>query len=259
MFAVNSVPKLLEKDPVILVTGASRGIGACIAKTLSLAGAEVILLSRNETLLKKNVDEIKSLGGKCSYWVCDVTDFNKVHRLIEGLERLDGLVNNAGSVIIKKFEQYTEDDFDQLMTLNVKSYFRTSQFSAKKMGESGGGCIINISSIMGKVAQPPETPRPQALYTLTKHAIEGLTKALSVELAPINIRVNSVCPTYVKTSLVKSSLEDKEKGRYFLNKMPLKRFAETADVSNAVLFLLSNMSSMITGESLLVDGGWTAH
>ena len=111
---------------------------------------------------------------------------------------------------------------------------------------------------MGKVSPPIKTPRPQSIYTITKHAVEGLTKSLSVELAPHNIRVNSVCPTYVNTSLVKKTMEDPKSQKYFLDRIPLGRMAEIRDVENAVIYLCSDMSSMLTGTSLMVDGGWVA-
>lgn len=250
----------LPNNPTIVVTGASKGIGAHIAETLAHAGAHVIMISRNEALLQQRYEKLTEAGCHCSYYAKDVTDFEAITEIVNKLDRLDVLVNNAAGVIIKKFEDYTEDDFNYLINLNVKSYFRLSQLAAKKFKQNDshqtGGMIINISSIMGKVAQPVNTPRPQALYTLAKHAIEGLTKALSTELAPHNIRVNSICPTYVITDLVKETMQNEELRDFFLNKIPLRRFAETRDIAEAVLFLCS--SRMITGESLMVDGGWCA-
>ena len=185
----------------------------------------------------------------------------EVQKVIQKFGRIDILVNNAGTVLVKKFTEYTEDDFDFLCNINIKSYFFLSQYVAKKMIEDQrvqSGNIINISSIMGKRSAPISTPRPQSLYTVSKHAIEGLTKALSVELAEYNIRVNSICPTYVITDLTKQLIENEAIKNFMLSNIPLKRFATARDVANAVLFLCSPMANMITGDSLMVDGGWTA-
>lgn len=251
----------LENKPVALITGASRGIGAEIAKVLSMAGAYTILIGRNEYLLKSNVAELRSLGFESEYFVCDVTHYDTLAHFIDKIEKIDILVNNAGTVLVKKFTEYTEDDFDFLCNINIKSYFFLSQYVAKKMIKDQrvqSGNIINISSIMGKRSAPISTPRPQSLYTVSKHAIEGLTKALSVELAEYNIRVNSICPTYVITDLTKQLIENEAIKNFMLSNIPLKRFATARDVANAVLFLCSPMANMITGDSLMVDGGWTA-
>lgn len=251
----------LENNPVALVTGASRGIGAEIAKSLSMAGAYTILIGRDKLLLESNVAEIKRLGFESEYFVSDVTDYEALSHFIDKIDKIDILVNNAGTVLVKKFTEYTEDDFDFLCNVNIKAYFFLSQYVGKKMiknKRASTGNIINISSIMGKRAAPVSTPRPQALYTVSKHAIEGLTKALSVELAEYNIRVNSICPTYVITDLTKQLIENETVKNFMLNNIPLKRFATVRDVANAVLFLCSPMANMITGDSLMVDGGWIA-
>lgn len=251
----------LKNNPIALVTGASKGIGSEVAKVLSMAGAYTILIGRNESLLKSNVAEIKKFGFESEYFVSDVTDYEALCHFIDKIDKVDILVNNAGTVLVKKFTEYTEDDFDFLCNINVKAYFFLSQYVAKKMindQRASGGSIINISSIMGKRAAPISTPRPQSLYTVSKHAIEGLTKALSVELAEYNIRVNSICPTYVITDLTKQLMENEVVKNFMLNNIPLKRFATVRDVANAVLFLCSPMANMITGDSLMVDGGWIA-
>jgi NAD(P)-dependent dehydrogenase (short-subunit alcohol dehydrogenase family) len=254
--------------PVVIVTGASRGIGEKIALALAAAGAHPVMIARTKNKLAALAEKIKSTGGVCTYFAADITDHEAIKDIVNNqLDKVDGLVNNAGSAVIKHFEDYSEADFDTLINLNVKSYFFLSQLVANKMKKNADkksgdmiveGGIVNISSIMGKVAQPINTPRPQVLYTLTKHAVEGLTKALSVELARFNIRVNSVCPTYVETELTKKTLQNETQREFLLDRIPLKRFANTSDVANAVLFLLSGLSSMITGESIMVDGGWTA-
>jgi NAD(P)-dependent dehydrogenase (short-subunit alcohol dehydrogenase family) len=252
---------MLSDRPVALITGASKGIGADIAEVLARSGARVILIGRDEPALLQIVSILRSEGCDSEYYVCDVTDHAKMTLLINKIDKINILINCASTILIKKFEDYTEDDFDVICNLNIKSYFMISQSVVRKMKNNSpdkGGIIINISSIMGKVAQPIATPRPQVLYTLSKHAIEGLTKALSVELASLNIRVNSVCPTYVLTDLTKELMKNEKTRDFFLNKIPMGKFVEKNDVSNAVLFLCSSMAKMITGESLMVDGGWTA-
>lgn len=250
----------LKNKPVALVTGASKGIGADIAEVLARAGAKVILIGRDEITLKKKVSFLLRKKYDCDYIISDVTNYKKISSFIDKINRVDILVNNAATIIINKFEKYTEDDFDRICNLNIKSYFMLSQMVVDKMKKSqlDSGVIINISSVMGKVSQPANSPRPQSLYIMSKHAVEGLTKALSAELAPFNIRVNSVCPAYVDTDLTAKLFRDQEIKSYFLNKIPLGKFVEKRDVSNTVLFLCSSMAKMITGESIMVDGGWTA-
>ena len=221
------------------------------------------MISRNAVRLKEISEEINKMGFNASYYDCDITNFIKIKKIIGGLDGLDILINNASSNIIKPFIEYDENEFDNLLNLNVKAYFMVAQYAVKKMLEnknikSRGASVINISSIMGKVSPPIKTPRPQSIFTITKHAVEGLTKSLSVELAQHNIRVNSVCPTYVNTSLVKKTMEDPKSKKYFLDKIPLGKMAEVRDVENAVIYLCSDMSSMVTGISLMVDGGWVA-
>ena len=221
------------------------------------------MVSRNVSRLKEICEQINKMGSNAKYYECDITDFSNIKKIISKLDRLDILINNASSNIIKPFINYKEDEFDYLLNLNVKSYFMVTQFAVKKMLEnknikSRGASIINISSIMGKVSPPIKTPRPQSIYTITKHAVEGLTKSLSVELAHYNIRVNSVCPTYVNTDLVKETMEDPNHKKYFLDKIPLGRMVDIKDIENAVIYLCSDRSSMVTGTSLMIDGGWTA-
>ena len=253
----------LNSNTNILITGASKGIGEGLSRRLASIGGNVILVSRNVIRLKKICEQINKMGFNARYYECDITDFSNMKKIIGELDKLDILINNASSNIIKPFINYNEDEFDYLINLNVKAYFMVTQCAVKKMLENKnlkvkGGSIINISSIMGKVSPPIKTPRPQSIYTITKHAVEGLTKSLSVELAPLNIRVNSVCPTYVNTDLVKETMEDPIYKKYFLDKIPLGRMADIKDVENAVIYLCSDMSSMVTGTSLMVDGGWTA-
>ena len=186
--------------------------------------------------------------------VCDVTDSRQVEEAVDFLEQVDILVNNAGTNVPEPFLEVSEDNLDRMLAVNVKGVFLVAQAAAQRMVERGeGGSIINISSQMGHVGAPRRT-----VYCATKHAVEGLTKAMAVELAPHKVRVNSVAPTFVETPMTKPLLEDETLREDTLSRIPLGRLGRVEDVTGAVLFLASPAAGLITGASLLVDGGWTA-
>lgn len=186
--------------------------------------------------------------------VCDVTDSRQVEEAVDFLEQVDILVNNAGTNVPEPFLEVSEDNLDRMLAVNVKGVFLVAQAAARCMVERGeGGSIINISSQMGHVGAPRRT-----VYCATKHAVEGLTKAMAVELAPHKVRVNSVAPTFVETPMTKPLLEDETLREDTLSRIPLGRLGRVEDVTGAVLFLASPAAGLITGASLLVDGGWTA-
>ena len=186
--------------------------------------------------------------------VCDVTDSRQVEEAVDFLEQVDILVNNAGTNVPEPFLEVSEDNLDRMLAVNVKGVFLVAQAAARRMVERGeGGSIINISSQMGHVGAPRRT-----VYCATKHAVEGLTKAMAVELAPHKVRVNSVAPTFVETPMTKPLLEDETFREDTLSRIPLGRLGRVEDVTGAVLFLASPAAGLITGASLLVDGGWTA-
>jgi NAD(P)-dependent dehydrogenase (short-subunit alcohol dehydrogenase family) len=186
--------------------------------------------------------------------VCDVTDSRQVGEAVDFLEQVDILVNNAGTNVPEPFLEVSEDNLDRMLAVNVKGVFLVAQAAARRMVERGeGGSIINISSQMGHVGAPRRT-----VYCATKHAVEGLTKAMAVELAPHNVRVNSVAPTFAETPMTKPLLEDETLREDTLSRIPLGRLGRVEDVTGAVLFLASPAAGLITGASLLVDGGWTA-
>ena len=243
---------------VALVTGAGRGIGAAIAGALADAGAEVILVSRTEGELEEVAAQIRMRGGKVVVARCDVTDTAAVRKLIESLPSLDILVNNAGSNIPEPFVQVPDEHLDFLMDLNVRAYFIVAQAAVKKMlcdpqRTERGGAVINITSQMGHIGSPDRT-----VYCMTKHAVEGLTKAMAVELAPQRIRVNNIGPTFVNTALVRSIVNTPEKRDFLVSKIPMGHMADERDVAAAAVYLASPAAAMVTGASLLVDGGWTA-
>ena len=241
-----------------LVTGAGAGIGAAIAAALAEAGAEVVLASLDGSELETVAAQIKAAGGRVQTRTCDVTKSSAVRTMINGLARLDIVVNNAGTNIPEPFLDVSEEHLDFMSNLNVRAGFIVSQAAVRKMLEdperlAKGGVVINISSQMGHIGSPNRT-----VYCMNKHAIEGLTKAMAVELASQGIRVNSVGPTFVDTPLVRKIVDTAEKQEFVISKIPLGRMATVQDVAAAVLYLASPAAAMVTGTCLLVDGGWTA-
>jgi NAD(P)-dependent dehydrogenase (short-subunit alcohol dehydrogenase family) len=246
------------KNKIALVTGAGKGIGRASAIALAEAGANLIILSRTESDLVKVENEIIKLKRKCKYFVCDILNNNQVIDIFSKIKKLDILVNNAGTNIPSHFTKIKKKDMDYMVDLNIKSAFHIAQLASNKMLQSKnrksiGGSIINMSSQLGKVGAPN-----RSTYNMTKFGIEGLTKGMSIDLASNNIRVNSICPTFVETPMVKKFFLDKSFKKKTLNNIPLGRFATESDIATAVVYLASQASSMMTGSSLVIDGGWTA-
>ena len=237
-----------------LVTGAGRGIGRAVALALANAGAELVLVSRTPSELDAVAGAIKSGGGKAQSLVLDVTRSDAMRDAIAGLGRLDILVNNAGLNRPQPFLEVDEPTLDLLLGLNVRAAFLVAQAAARLMVANGGGVIINMSSQMGHVG----SERDRTVYVMTKHALEGLTKAMAVELAPKGVRVVSIATTFVETPLSKPFLDDPDTRRWILDRIPLGRVGTVEDVASAVVFLASPAATLVTGSSLLVDGGWTA-
>jgi len=241
-----------------LVTGAGQGLGAAISLAFAEVGAKVILLGRTEKYLAGVTEEITNKGGLAEYIVCDVTDDKKIRSAITCLAELDIVVNNAGTNFPEPFVDVSDEHLDYMLDLNVRACFIVAQASVQRMMQDEnrkekGGCVINMSSQMGHVGSPDRT-----VYCMTKHAVEGLTKAMAVELAPENIRVNSIGPTFSATPMVQRIVDTPEKRDFVLSRIPMGRLATLEDVANAAIYLASNESSMVTGTHLLVDGGWTA-
>jgi NAD(P)-dependent dehydrogenase (short-subunit alcohol dehydrogenase family) len=239
---------------VALVTGAGRGIGRAVALALGRAGAELILNSRNSAELEKVADEIAAAGGRAGLLPFDVTDSEASRRAIAGLARVDILVNNAGMNRPQPFLEVDEATLDRMIALNIKAAFTIAQSAARHMVAAGAGVIINMSSQMGHVG----TERSRTVYVMTKHAVEGLTKAMAVELAPKGVRVVSIAPTFIETPLTKPFFDDPATRKWIIDRIPIGRAGTVEEVANAVLFLASPAASLVTGSSLLADGGWTA-
>jgi len=239
----------------VAITGASRGIGAACAVACAAGGAEhVALIARTRRRLWLVARDTERAGANTSLHLCDVTTTNELVSVLDGLAPLDVLVNCAGANQPEPLLDVQPETFERLWRLNVQAAFFASQAAARAMiAHHRPGVIVNISSQMGHVGAPLRT-----VYCTTKHALEGMTRAMAAELASNGIRVVSVAPTFTHTEMTEAQLEDPELGPRLLAEIPLGCFADPQDTAAAVVFLASEQARMITGESLKVDGGWTA-
>ena len=238
-----------------LVTGAGRGIGRAAAVALADAGAHVVLASRTGSELETLAAAIRAAGGAAEPLVLDVMDIEATQTALAAQPAFDVLINNAGTNRPAPFLEVTIEDYDAVTDLNVRAAFFVAQTVARRMVEAGvRGSIVNVSSQMGHVGGENRT-----VYCATKHAIEGLTKAMALDLASHGIRVNTLCPTFVRTPMTAPFFNDPEFRAKTLARIPLGRVGEVEDLMGAILFLASDASGLMTGASLKVDGGWTAH
>lgn len=250
------LPSFRLDGKVALVTGAGSGLGAAIAIGLGQSGAEVLLVGRTQSSLEETSAAILKRGGRSRVMVCDVTDSAAIRQAIAALPRLDVLINNAGTNFPEPFVDVSDEHLNTMLDLNVRAAFVVAQAAACKMLEDStrsDAAIINLSSQMGHVGSPNRT-----VYCMTKHALEGLTKAMGVELAPKHIRVNSIGPTFTDTPLVRRIVDTPEKQAFVMSKIPMGKLANLEDIMAAAVFLASPAAAMITGTHLIVDGGWTA-
>ena len=250
--------KINLRKKTALVTGAGKGIGKACAVALAEAGADLIIISRTQKDLDNVSRIIKRFKSKCTSYVCDVTNYNQVKKIINKQKKIDILVNNAGLNIPEHFTKVQKKNMEYMVKLNTISTFHLAQLCTLKMLEAKnrkkiGGSIINMSSQMAHVGGPI-----RSVYNMNKAGLEGLTKGMAIDLAKNNIRVNTVCPTFVITPMTKKFLKSKKFKNETLKKIPMGKFAELSDVATTVAFLASDSSKMITGTSILVDGGWTA-
>jgi len=238
------------KDKIVLITGAARGIGRATAIEFAKQGAKVIAVSRTENDLN---DLHKEYPNNIEIWPFDITG-DAFFKEMSTLKKLDVCINNAGINRPKLIEDVDDETLDLMLNLNVRATFRTSKHAVKIMKNNNQGVIINVTSQMGHIGSPTRT-----VYCLTKHAVEGLTKALAVEVAPSNIRVCSIAPTFADTPMTKPMFEDEKFKNFVYGMIPMKKLVDVQDIVDGILYLCSPQAKMITGTSLLIDGGWTAH
>jgi NAD(P)-dependent dehydrogenase (short-subunit alcohol dehydrogenase family) len=230
-----------------LVTGAGRGIGRATAVALAKAGAKVVAVSRTEADLQSLAAEAPD---RITPLAADVLD-PAFHAQIEAMADLDILVNNAGGNRPKMMVDVDDETLDWMIDLNIRSVYQVARAAVRAMKR--GGVIVNMSSQMGHVGSPKRT-----VYCMTKHAVEGLTKAMAVELAPAGIRVVSIAPTFVVTPMTAGMFQDAEFKKFVYDMVPMGELPVPEDIAEAIVFLASPAARFVTGDSLRIDGGWTA-
>lgn len=237
-----------------LVTGGGRGIGLAAAAALAEAGAHVTLAARSGGELQEACAAIRAAGGSCEHVVLDVTDSAAVERVLSGRGPFQVLVNNAGLNRPKPLVDVSDEDIDAVFQLNVKAAFYVTRQVTRALLDAGlPGSIINVSSQMGVVGSPNRT-----LYCASKHAIEGMTKALAWELGAARIRVNTVCPTFIETAFTAGMFAQPHFREWVLQRIALGRVGQVEETMGAIVFLASDASSLMTGSALMLDGGWSA-
>ena len=237
-----------------LVTGAGRGLGLAAARALAEAGASVTLCARSPLEVEHEATSIVAAGGKADELVADVTQVEDFAAAVASRGPFDIFVNNAGTNRPGPFIDASPADFDAVMTINLRAAFFAAQAVARGLLAKGRpGSIINMSSQMGHVGAANRT-----IYCASKHALEGLTKAMAVELGSVGIRVNTICPTFIETPMTRPFLENAEFRASVLSKIKLGRLGQPHDIVGAIVFLAGDASALMTGSALVVDGGWTA-
>jgi NAD(P)-dependent dehydrogenase (short-subunit alcohol dehydrogenase family) len=241
---------------VAIVTGASRGIGKEVAIAIAKAGADVALIARNEEELNEVAKEIEQLGRKALSVPMDLLKIDEmadhIGKIYNYFGRIDILVNNAGINIPKPALEVTEEDWDRVLEINLKSVFFFCKTVANYMIPSNKGKIINMSSQMAFVGY-----YKRAAYSSSKGGLLQLTRSLAIEWSKYNINVNSIAPTFIETPMTKPMFEDKEFLEDVLNRIPLGRLGKVEDLFGAIIYLSSSASDMVTGHTVMVDGGWT--
>lgn len=248
------LPGFRLDDRRALVTGAGRGIGLALAAALAQSGAAVTLAARTRQEVEEVAAALRAEGGTAEAVTLDVGDVAAVQAFVEARPAFDILVNNAGTNRPKSMLEVSEADYDAVLDLNLRSAFFVSQACAARMVADGvKGCLIHVGSQMGHVGGPK-----RALYCASKWGLEGMSKAFALDLARYGIRSNIIAPTFIETPLTRPFFEDEAFLNSVLDKIKLGRLGKVEDLMGAVVYLASDAAALVTGTSLLVDGGWTA-
>ena len=249
-----STPSFSLKNKRALIVGASSGIGLACAVALAEFGASITIAARRLKKLEDLSNSLVKKGISAELLELDVSKTDRTVEIINDLDPFDILVNSAGLAKHSNAVKTKESDFDDVIGTNLKgAYFLTMAVAKRLISEKKGGSLINISSQMGLVGG-----QERSVYSASKHAVEGFTKSIAIELGASNIRVNTICPTFILTDLTKPTFQDPEKLAWVESKIKLGRVGKVEDIMGAVVFLASDASSLVTGSALVIDGGWTA-
>jgi len=254
MTSLPRMPSLRLDGRRALVAGASSGIGLGCAAGLAEAGAHVVLAARRRDALDQAVAAIRAVGGSADAMVMDVGDVDATAALLAARDPFDILVNSAGITRHSRALETATADFDAVMAVNVRGAYFLAQAVARGLADAGRpGSLVTLSSQMGHVGGIE-----RAVYCASKFAVEGFTKSMAMEWGPLGIRVNTICPTFIRTPMTEPTFRDPERMQWVMDKIKLDRPGEVEDIMGAVLYLASDASAMVTGTAMMIDGGWTA-
>ena len=252
-----SLEKFSLKGKISMVTGSSKGLGNAAAKALAKAGSDVAICGRDQADIDRAVEEIRALGREAAGFSFDVTQKDSIKKGVDAIlshfGRIDVLFNNAGTNFRVPVLEYPEEEWDRIIRTNLKAYYLVSRAVVPQMLENGYGKVINMSSILGHVALPN-----QLAYASAKGGVEQMTKVMALEWAKQGVRVNAIAPTYFETEMVKQIRNDEERFAFINERTPMGRWGHLDEIEGLVVFLASPASDFITGQSILIDGGWTA-
>ena len=249
--------KLQLDGKVAIITGSTKGIGRGIAEGLAQAGANIVVVSRHQDECDAAAAEIQKFGVQAIGIKTDVTKQDEIDNLItktvEKFGHLDIMINNAGSAVTKKAEELTEDDWNRVINVDMKAVFFCAQAAGRVMIQQNHGKIINVASMLGLIAEKQVLP-----YCVAKGGVIQMTKALALEWARYNIQVNAICPGYVVTAINEKELNEPKVFKHITGKIPMRRFGQVDDIAGLAVYLASPASDYMTGQPVVIDGGWTA-